>query len=182
MPATDHATAYSATAKALHWLVAALLAAQYVTAWLLPHIGRHTPPSAVIDLHFSLGVVILLVMLVRLAYRLLHPVALEAGDAAPWERLLARTTHWLIYLILIVSPVLGWLSASAHRLPVSVFGLVTLPDLVAPGTGWAHEAGDIHGTAMWALLWLLGLHAAAALYHHLVRRDGTLRRMLPAAR
>jgi cytochrome b561 len=181
MAATGTPTAYTPTAKALHWLVVALLAVQYVTAWLMPHIGRRTPPSAMVDLHLSLGLVILLVMLMRLAYRLRHPVP-PAATGAPWERLLARITHGLIYLILLVAPFLGWASASAHHLSVSLFGLISLPDLVAPGTRWAHEAGDVHGTAMWALLWLVGLHAAAALYHHLVRRDGTLQRMLPSGR
>jgi cytochrome b561 len=175
------AHAYSATAKGLHWLIVLLLAVQFVTAFLLPHIGRDTRPTTVINLHFSFGVLILLVMAVRFVHRLLHPVPLEAHDAAPWERFLARTTHRLFYLILLVSPVLGWASASAHSLPVSLFGIVPLPAIAPPGAGWAHTAGDIHSTAMWVLLWLVGLHAAAALFHHLVRRDGTLRRMLPSA-
>lgn len=174
-----HTAVYSPAAKALHWLMVVLIVAQYTTAFLLPHIGRKTPPSDVINLHFSLGVLVMLVMLVRLGHRLLHPVALEVADAAPWERLLAKATHWLIYMILIVSPVLGWASASAHNLPVTLFG-ITMPALAAPGTGWANQAGDIHGTAMWVLLWMLGLHVAAALFHHLVRRDGTLVRMLPS--
>jgi cytochrome b561 len=174
------AHAYSPAAKGFHWVIVLLLAVQFTTAFLLPHIGRNTPPSTVINLHFSFGVLILVVMAVRFAHRLMHPVDLEAQDAAPWERLLARTTHRLFYLILLVSPVLGWASASAHKLPVSVFGLVTLPAIAAPGSKWANTAGDIHATAMWALLWLVGLHAAGALFHHLVRRDGTLRRMLPS--
>jgi cytochrome b561 len=172
---------YSPVAKGLHWLMVILIIVQYTTAFLLPHIGRKTPPSDIIDLHFSMGVLVMLVMLVRLGHRLLHPVPLEVAEAAPWERLLAKLTHWLIYLILIVSPVLGWAAASAHNLPVSLFG-IALPALAAPGTAWANQAGDIHSTAMWALLWLLGLHVAGALYHHLLRRDGTLLRMLPSHR
>ncbi len=175
-------TSYSPTAKGLHWLIVLLLTVQFTTAFLLPHIGRNTPPSDVIDLHFSLGVLIMLAMAARLIVRLLHPVALDAADAAPAERLLARLTHWLFYLILIVSPLMGWASASAHRLPVSLFGLIPLPPLAAPGAHWANLAGDLHGTAMWVLLWLIGLHVAGALYHHLLRRDGTLMRMLPARR
>jgi len=176
---TQPSDRYTSFAKALHWIVAALIIVQYTTAFLLPHIGRKTAPSDIISLHFSMGVLIMLVMIVRLARRLLHPVALEAGDAALWERMLAKATHWLIYLILIVSPILGWASASAHSLAVSLFGL-PLPALAAPGTAWANQAGDIHSTAMWALVWLIGLHILAALYHHLLRRDGTLLRMVPA--
>jgi cytochrome b561 len=179
MSTSDGVHTYSGTAKALHWLIVLLLAIQFTTAFLLPHIGRNTPPSAVIDAHFSVGVLILVVMAVRFVHRLMHPVPLEAKDAQPFERFLAKTAHRVIYLILLVSPILGWASASAHSLPVSLFGIVPLPALAQPGAGWAHSAGDIHGTAMWVLLWLVGLHAAAALYHHIVRHDGTLRRMLP---
>jgi cytochrome b561 len=182
MTAPDAPQAYSATAKWLHWTIVALVAIQFVTAYLLPHIGRDTRPSTVINLHFSFGILILVVMAVRFVHRLRHPVPLEAGDAPPAERLLARTAHRLFYLILLVGPFLGWASASAHRLPVTLFGIVPLPALAPPGAGWANEAGDIHGTVMWTLLCLIGLHAAAALYHHLIRRDGTLRRMLPANR
>jgi cytochrome b561 len=182
MTATGVAHTYPATAKRLHWLIVLLVAIQFVTAYLLPHIGRDTPPSTVINLHFSFGILILVVMAARLVHRLRHPVPLEAGDAAPVERFLARTTHRLFYLILLVGPFLGWASASAHKLPVTLFGVVTLPAIAQPGARWANQAGDIHSTAMWALLWLIGLHAAAALYHHLIRRDGTLRRMLPASR
>jgi cytochrome b561 len=179
MIASDGVRTYSGTAKGLHWLIVLLLTIQFTTAFLLPHIGRNTPPSAVIDAHFSVGALILVVMAVRFVYRLTHPVPLEAKDAQPWERLLARTTHRLIYLILLVSPFLGWASASAHSLPVSLFGIVPLPAIAQPGASWGHTAGDIHGTAMWVLLGLVGLHAAGALYHHIVRHDGTLHRMLP---
>ncbi len=178
MTTAADARAYSGAAKGLHWLIVLLLAIQFTTAFLLPHIGRNTPPSTVISLHFSFGVLILAVMAVRFVHRLMYPVPLEAKDAPAWERLLAKTAHRLFYLILLVGPFLGWASASAHRLPVSLFG-IPLPPLAQPGAGWAHSAGDIHGTAMWVLLWLVGLHAAAALYHHFVRHDGTLRRMLP---
>lgn len=172
---------YSPSAKALHWLIVVLVAIQFVTAFLMPDIGPRTPPSTVIELHFSFGVTILAVMAIRFVHRLLYPVPLEASAAPAWERLLAKTTHRLIYLILLVSPELGWASASAHRLPVSLFGIVELPAIAAPKAHWALVAGDIHMLAMWTLLVLVGLHAAAALYHHFVRHDDTLRRMLPSS-
>jgi cytochrome b561 len=180
MTASTGGLRYSPVAKGLHWIIVLLLTVQFTTAFLLPHIGRNTPPSDVISLHFSIGVLILLVMATRFIHRLTHPVALEAHDAPPWERIVARTTHRVIYLILLAGPLLGWASASAHSLQVSLFGIVPLPALAAPGAGWGHTAGDIHGTAMWVLLWLVGFHVAAALYHHLVRQDGTLLRMLPS--
>ena len=179
MTAAGSAPTYSAAAKLLHWLIVILVAIQFLTAYLLPHIGRDTQPSTVISLHFSFGVLILVVMTVRFVHRLRYPVPLEANDAPPAERFLAKSAHRLFYLILLIGPFLGWASASAHKLPVTLFGIVPLPAIAQPGAGWAHQAGDIHSTAMWALLWLIGLHAAAALYHHFIQHDGTLRRMLP---
>ena len=182
MIATSALPTYSATAKRLHWLIVLLIAVQFVTASLLPDIDRNTPPSTVINLHFSFGILILVVMAVRLTHRVSHPVPLEAKDAKPVERFLAKTVHRLFYLILLVGPFLGWASASAHRLPVTLFGIIRLPAIAQPGSNWANQAGDIHSTAMWILLALIGLHAAAAFYHHLIRRDSTLRRMLPSIR
>lgn len=169
---------YGGIARALHWLVVALLACQFVTAALLPDIKVDTPVDAIISLHFSLGIVIAATMIVRLAQRLRHPVAVAPGAPA-WERVLARSLHVVFYLVLIVGPFLGWAAASAHSVPVSLFGLITLPPIAPRKAAWGLVAGDIHGYAMWTLLGLIGAHAAAALWHHFVRRDDVLRRMLP---
>ncbi|HEV8501108.1 MAG TPA: cytochrome b [Casimicrobiaceae bacterium] len=170
---------YDATAKTLHWLMALLVLAQFVVAWLMPGIGRNTPPSALINLHFSLGVTILALIAVRFAYRISHPVPLAMPGSPPWEPQLARASHIAFYVLLLVGPPLGWASASAHGLSVTVFGIFTLPDIAAPKARWALTAGDVHAYAMWCLLALIGLHVAAALWHRLVRHDGVLQRMLP---
>ena len=170
---------YSATAKSLHWLVVVLVLAQFVIAWLMPGIKRDMPASALVNLHFSFGVLILVVMAIRLVHRLLHPVPLFMPQSPAWERCAAYATHVAFYWILLIGPELGWASASAHGLPVSVFGIVTLPAIAAPKARWALTAGDIHTYMMWTLLCLIALHAAAALFHHFVRHDDVLRRMLP---
>ena len=178
MDASANRDAYTPFAKLLHWLIAVLVAAQFVVAWLMPHIGRNAKAEGLVSLHISLGVLILVVMIVRWIHRLRFPVPLEMPDAPAWERWAAHWLHLAIYAILLVSPWLGWISASAHDLPVKLFGL-PLPALAAPRAPWAREAGDIHSWTMWVLLALVALHAAAALYHHFARRDGVLQRMLP---
>ena len=117
-------------------------------------------------------------MAARLVHRLAHPVLVAPSDSARWERLLGSALHRLFYAVLLVGPFLGWAPASAHSVPVKLFGIVTLPPLAPRKAQWGFEAGDIHGYAMWTLLCLVGLHAAAALYHHFVRHDNVLRRML----
>lgn len=179
MSRTASARSYSATAKGLHWLVVLLVAMQFVTAIVMPHIGRHTAPSSAVDLHFSLGILILVVMGVRFVHRLARPVPLEVNEARPIEQLLAKTIHRVFYLILLIGPFLGWASASSHGLNVNIFGIFRLPAIAEPGAVWGNQAGDVHALAMWTLAWLIGAHVAAAFYHHFVRRDGTLVRMSP---
>jgi cytochrome b561 len=175
------ATSYDGLARTLHWLVVALLAGQFVSAWILPHIKLDTPVDNVVAFHFSVGIVIVVVMAVRLVHRLRRPVAVAPGNAPLWERVLARGSHEAFYVILLIAPFLGWASASAHGLPVRLFGLFELPALAERKASWGSLAGDIHGYAMWTLLGLIALHAAAALFHRFVRHDGVLQRMWPPA-
>ncbi len=91
----------------------------------------------------------------------------------------ARIVHWLLYLLLFVMPVLGWMAASWRGFPVILFGL-ELPKLIATRAHGFRWTGDVHGLlATYGMLTLVGLHAAAALYHYFIRRDGVLQRMLP---
>jgi len=173
------ATGYTGTAKTLHWLIVALLIGQFIFAWTMPDIGRNTPVTTLISLHFTFGVIILAVAVVRLVWRVTHPEPKPLDGVPPWQVTSARVVHWLLYLLLFVVPGLGWLNASYRGMPIVMFGL-ELPKLLAtraPGWGWT---GDVHGLlAEYGILTLVGLHVAAALYHYFIRRDGVLQRMLP---
>jgi cytochrome b561 len=170
---------YNGVAKTLHWLILALLIAQFIFAWTMPHIGRNTPVTILISLHFTFGVIIIVVAIVRLLWRLTHVEPPPEDGIPPWQTASARLVHWLLYILLFVVPILGWINASYRGMPIVVFGL-ELPKLIAPrapGWGWT---GDVHGLlADYAMLGLVGLHVAAALYHYFVRRDRVLHRMLP---
>jgi len=172
-------TGYTTTAKSLHWLILALLVAQFIVAWSMPEIRRNTPVTTLISLHFTLGVVILAVAVVRLGWRATHPEPKPLDGIPPWQVTSARIVHWLLYVLLFVVPLLGWLNASYRGMPLVMFG-AELPRLVAtrsPGWGWT---GDVHALlANYVMLALVGLHVAAALYHYFIRRDGVLQRMLP---
>jgi cytochrome b561 len=176
---TTPTSSYNGTAKFLHWLIFGLLAGQFLIAWSMPHIGRNTPPSTLIDLHFSVGVVVMIVAVIRLGWRLLHKPPSSLADLPWWQNAAAHLVHWLLYALLILLPILGWMNASWRGMPVALFGL-ELPQLVttrAPGWAWS---GDVHVVlSNYALLALVGLHVVAALYHQFIRRDGVLQRMLP---
>jgi cytochrome b561 len=172
---------YDAVAKTLHWLVFALMLAQYAVAIAMPDIGRGTVPGALINLHMSIGLTILAVVIARWLWRIGHPIPLATADVPAWEQPLARGMHALLYVLLVVNPILGWANASARDWKITVFGLFQLPHLVAPRAALGRLAGDVHTFLAWALLALIGLHAAAALYHHFGHRDRVLQRMLPGA-
>ena len=171
---------YDPVAKTLHWLIAALLAAQYMIAYFMPHIGRNTPNEGLVNLHLSFGALILLLVIVRLAWRLTHTVPPPAGNAGPWHRVLATITHWLLYLALIAMPLMGWANANFRGFTVSLFNVVPLPALAEKGNAVGRAMGDIHTYVGWYFLVVIGLHVAAAAYHRLVLRDRVLGRMLPA--
>jgi cytochrome b561 len=96
--------------------------------------------------------------------------------------MIARLTHGFLYLLLIALPLMGWANASSRGWPVALAGLIPLPSLSPVGSPVGHALGDWHQVFAWVLLVLIGLHVVAALFHHFILRDGTLRRMLPAAR
>lgn len=173
---------YTRTAIVLHWLVLALLIAQYVIGWTMPHIGHDTPVTTQIGLHFSLGVLIIGVIVVRLVWRVTHGEPAHPAGVPAWQLRAARVLHGLLYLLLIAVPLLGWINASYRGMPVTLFGLARMPPLVAThAAGW-HWTGDVHMLiADYGITTLVGLHVAAAMYHHFIRRDGVLRRMLPGA-
>jgi cytochrome b561 len=175
------ANSYTGTAKTLHWLIVAMLIIQFAVAWTMPEIKRNTPVTTLISVHFTMGVLILAVAIVRLAWRATHPEPKTLDGVPAWQMTSARIVHWLLYLLLFVVPVLGWIDASYRGMPIVMFGL-ELPKLLAtraPGWGWT---GNVHGLlAEYGMLTLVGLHVAAAHYHYFVRRDGVLQRMLPGA-
>ncbi len=181
MAKTSTHARYTGTAKFLHGLIVAVLIVQFTLAWTMPHIGRNTPMTTLISLHFSFGVLVLALAIVRLAWRMAHGEPAPEDGVPPWQVQSARVVHWLIYFLLFLVPLLGWMNASWRGMPVALFGLFTLPKLLetrAPGWAWT---GDVHGLlANYAILILVGLHVTAALYHYFIRRDGVLQRMLPA--
>lgn len=171
--------AYGPVAKSLHWLMFFLLLAQFIIAFIMPEIKRGVVPETFIKLHMSFGVLIMLVIILRLLWRLGHPVPQLADSLPPWQRLAARTMHWIFYLLLFVLPIMGWAAASARDWQVSLFGTVTLPYLLPPKAKLGPLIGDIHAFLSWTLLVLIGLHVAVALYHYFIVRDRILQRMLP---
>jgi cytochrome b561/polyisoprenoid-binding protein YceI len=169
---------YSGIAILLHWALALLLLFQLGLGWALEDLPRSTMFIA-FQFHKSVGILILVLSLARLLVRLVVPR--PPAEGAPALKLLAGAVHWLLYGVMILGPITGWIIVSTARvkLPTLLFGLVPLPHLPL-GAAWNEPAETIHGLIGWLLAGLVVLHIAGALRHHLLR-DDLIGRMMPTA-
>lgn len=182
MKITNTGDSWGAPAKLFHWIMAALILAQIALG--LAAAGWHLSPAklTLFFWHKSTGMLILLLALLRLAWRLANRVpALPAGMPA-WERAAARAGHALLYAAIIALPITGWIVNSAANVPLKLFYLVPLPAIVAPDKATEDLAKLAHFWLFALLGALLVVHAGAALRHHFVKRNDVLARMLPARR
>ena len=169
---------YGAVARTLHWTVAFLLAAQFAVGWTMPHIRKTTPQEGLVEVHLSLGALLLFVVVARLVWRIMRPTPLTTA-MKPWERKLARGTHDLLYVLLLVIPLLGWAASGYFGYTPHLFGMTALPPIANGNMEWAHTSGDIHTFLGYVLLAVVGLHVAGALYHRFILHDRVMQRMLP---
>ncbi len=165
---------YDGVARTFHWAIVVLLLVQYGTKLIPASWANENLTDA---WHIAVGPAILLLMVLRLGWRLTHRPPPAPTDLPAALRLLSRATHWAFYALLIVLPVLGWVSASGFGARPSIFGLVPLPMLIGMDKAAAMAWGGAHGALAWALLAVIALHVSGALYHALIKRDGVLGRM-----
>jgi len=170
---------YGAVAQLLHWGVAALIVLQFVLANLVEAAedrGARFQELVLMANHKSVGLTVLALALVRLAWRFASPPP-SPLPMPDWQRRAAAVSHWAFYGLIIVMPLSGWLMSSAAAVSVSWFNLFQLPDFVGPDEGLEELLEEIHEGLAKALIVLAFVHVAAALKHALVDRDGALRRI-----
>lgn len=176
---TVRAERYSRVAIAFHWVIGLLIIFNLVLGIFHDGLPRDWK---VMPVHKAVGITVLVLSLARLGWRFAHPAPpLEPMPA--WQRMAARTSHYLLYFFMIAVPLTGWLmvSGAETRRPLDWFGLFPIPYLPVgrAAGGFGHEAHEILGFAMAGLVIV---HILAALRHHLILRDSTLVRMLPTSR
>jgi cytochrome b561 len=169
---------YGTTAKTFHWLIVALLAVQYPIGWLMPDLHRNQQPGVPMTFHVSFGITILILILLRFAWRLTHPVAPESS-LPPWQRLSSGVVHWLLYALVLGTTVTGWLFASFRGWSLSYFYLAPLPMLAADNAAAGKAIDGLHQAMELALIVTIGIHVAAAVAHSWIYRDRVMQRMLP---
>jgi cytochrome b561 len=171
--------AYGAAARFLHWALFALIAVQVPGGLLIEAFPRASDARLfVLSTHTSLGIAALLIVLARIARRL------ASGGVEPdgprWQRTLARAVHGALYVLMVAVPVAGYLLADARGRGIPFFGL-NAPEWLATDRALAGTLEDVHATLAWTLVAVVAVHVVAALWHHFVLRDDTMRRMLPSA-
>jgi cytochrome b561 len=170
---------YTSVAITLHWTIAVLIIANLAIGLLHESLLKGTIP-----LHKSIGMLVLLLSIVRFVWRLMHRPPPLPATVKRWETGLAHAVHWLLYVLMILIPLSGWVftSASPKRYPLNFFGLFPLPMFpVEQDKALSHSVAERHEQLAWIMIALLVLHIGAALKHRFLDRDRTLDRMMPGA-
>jgi len=185
-PVTTQAPApgvYSAAARRFHWITVGVIAVQIPLGFVMTWRGNtmnlwDALTNGLYSAHKLIGFLLLWLIVGRLIYRLLHGAPADEPSLLWWQKAVSHLVHWLLYGLLLVVPLLGWIGVSLYP-ALDIFGLFKLPALAAPDEAAAARVLAIHGWLAILMALLIGAHVAAALHHHLVRKDGVLRRMLP---
>jgi cytochrome b561 len=170
---------YGTTAKILHWTIVALLLVQYPIGWFMPDIHRGMQPGAGMTFHVSIGLVVLILIVARFMWRLTHPVAPETS-LPTWQRFTSEIVHWMLYVMVMLTTVSGWLFASFRGWSISFFYQVPFPMLSSDNPAAGKAIDGLRQAAEWSLLGLIAGHMAAALLHLFYYRDRVISRCCPA--
>ena len=175
----NSAERYGALSIGLHWLMLLLIAAAYACIELRELYPKGSDPrEALKTWHYMLGLSVFFLAWLRLAVHLTGPAPQVHPELPLWQELSAKAMHFALYVLMIGAPVAGWLILGAEGQPIPFFGL-ELPPLTGESKPLAETVEEIHELAGTVGYFLIGLHAAAALFHHYFLRDDTLKRILP---
>ena len=173
---------WGGAAKFFHWTIVLLILSQAFVGLTMVNLPRSPAVIPWYTFHKSVGITVLALAVLRLAWRAFDPHPVEPAGMPRWQVLGARAGHALLYLLLFLAPLSGWLVDSASGLrPLYWFGLVQIPHLVAPDPDLKKIAEEIHESLFWILAVVALGHAAMAIVHQFVNRDNVLARMWPAS-
>lgn len=169
---------YSKGSKFFHWLIAIIVISMLSGSFFLESLPDQYQPSAFM-IHKSFGLTVLFLVLVRLFW-----IQYTGKPALPktvpmWQKILARTVQYSLYVFLICMPLCGWvMSVAGNRVP-SYFGLFPMPLPIKANEALSKFMNQSHKTIAWILIALITLHIAGAIKHHFIDKDNVLKRMLP---
>jgi cytochrome b561 len=172
---------YPSTSKILHWLVAISVLTTVPVAMVMDRVAQGPTQDALYNLHKSLGVLILLLMILRLINRLVVGAPIPDPAIPPWQKTASSIVHAALYALLLAMPVVGYIANSAYGASTPFFGLFNLPAVVSQNEALSKQLFALHHWGGFLVILLVLMHVGAALYHYFVRRDNVFQRMLPRA-
>ena len=181
MPLRNTAETYGSLSRFLHWAIVLLILPQYFLVEAAEELPNGLEKLQLMTWHKSLGMLVLLLALVRIAWKVMNK-GLPGPIGAAWQRKAAAAGHGLLYLLILAQPLTGWIISSSANYPVTLFNWFQFPAIVGENHDLHELMEEVHEVLFFTLLAVAAVHVAAALYHHFVLRDGVLRRMLPLAK
>jgi cytochrome b561 len=170
--------AYTITARILHWVTAVLILSTIPLGLIIANDWGGALQEFLYDLHRSVGALVIPLVLLRLIYRCANPPLPLPDDIPAIQRFAAHATHWALYVLLLVQPIVGWMATSAYRAPITVFGWFELPPIWPENRVLSEQMFSIHGLIGMVIAGLVTIHIGGGLYHHFVRKDRVLMRMI----
>lgn len=174
---------YHPAARHMHWLTVILIAGLVPVGLYMTYRGNTLDiwdgtTNSLYSAHKLTGFLLLWLVVARLLFRLVRGAPPDEPTLDPLQKKVSHIVHWALYGLLVAVPTAGWLGVSLYP-SLGIFGLFNLPGLVAPDQDMAKRALLAHKFMAYALVGLICAHIGAALFHHFIRKDGVLRRMLP---
>jgi cytochrome b561 len=177
-PLRNVAPAYTVTARVLHWVTALMIVLMIPLGVIISNDWGGPLQETLYGLHESIGTLLIPLVLTRLVYRLANPPLPLPDEIPAPQRFAAHVTHVGLYTLLVAQPLIGWIATSAYGAPITVLGVFALPPIAPENHAFAKQLSALHGLVGFAIAGLVAAHIGAALYHHVVRKDRILMRMI----
>jgi cytochrome b561 len=179
MPIRNTLTRYGSVAIILHWVMALLIIGLLALGLIMVRLPISLQKLRFFGWHKEYGLLVLLLIVVRIIWRISNVVPLLPPSLANWQKQTAHLVHFAFYFFMLAMPITGWIITSSAGLPASFFGIAVLPDLVLPNENTRQLFTEIHKWLGYSLIAVICMHVGAALQHHFIYKDDILRRILP---
>jgi cytochrome b561 len=171
---------YGLIAKTFHWIIAPMIIGMLAVGFIMTAMEPAPTKFFIYGLHKSTGIVILGLVFLRLLWRIYNPSPKLPRELTSWHRRMGKLSPIVLYSLLFLMPISGYILSEAGGYPISIYGLFTVPNFVEKNAEISKLASTIHEYGAFVFIGILILHLSAALYHHFVLKNSVLQRMLPS--
>ena len=171
-------SSYGLITRLFHWLISIMIIALLIVGFTMTSMETSANKWELYSMHKATGVIVLSLVSLRFLWRLANIQLDLPADLPSWQKLASRITHYLLYVFMFLMPISGVLMSILGGHEVNVFNLFTIPATAEKNVDLARFFWNIHGISAFTFAGLIGLHISAGLYHHFIRKDNILSRMI----